>query len=181
MTVLEKRKVALKNTKILQLQEYIKDVWRFEVVTCAIPKNNFEYFKRWIYLKIYERNKKLFYFIRDKVWPIKFLDERPDGSLWFQKRSELGNLQFEIEIMPVPPEVTNYITCTKSVFKPVGNCFKVKIYQQGSVDITGVSLIKTFPVSETNLNESFNLHLSDFPELKQELREYTLNKVLMAV
>jgi hypothetical protein len=179
MTILEKR--ALKNPKILQLQEYIQDVWGFEIVTCAIPKNKFEYFKRWIYLKIYERNKKLFYFIRDKVWPIKFLDERPDGSLWFQKRCGLDNLQFEIEIIPTPPEVTYYITCTKSVFKPVGNCFKVKVYQKASVysHITGVSLIKTFPVSETNLTESFNLHLSDFPELKQELREYTLNKVLV--
>jgi len=177
MTFLEKRKFALKNPKILELSNYIEDVWGFKVVPCGIPKNSFEYFKRWVYLKIYEYNKKWFYFIRDKVWPIKFLDERPDGSMWFQKRSELGNLQFEIEVMPIPPEVTHYTTCTKSVFKPIGNCFKVKVYQQSS-DIYGATLIKTFPVSEMNLNESFNLHLSDFPELKQQLREFNLSKVL---
>jgi len=175
LTVLEKRKLALKNTKIDELSNYLEDVWRFKVVPCGIPKDNFEYFKRWIYFKIHERNKKLFYFIRDRVWPIKFLDERPDGSLWFQKRNNYGVLEYEIEIMPTPPELTHYITCTKSVFKPVGNCFKVKVYYQPPGCV--LSLTKTFPASDLDFNLSFNLHLSDFPELRQELREYTLNKV----
>jgi len=134
--------LALKNTKIYELSNYLEDVWVFKVVPCSIPKNNFEYFKRWI---------------------------------WFQKRNNYGVLEYEIEIIPTPPEVTHYITCTKSVFKPVGNCFKVKVYYQPPGG--GLSLTKTFPASDLDFNLSFNLHLSDFPELKQELREYTLNKV----
>jgi len=47
----------------------------FEEVPCAIPKNNFQYFKIGIYFKIYEISPKLFYFLRDKVSPIKFSSE----------------------------------------------------------------------------------------------------------
>jgi len=37
----------------------------FEEVPCAIPKNNFQYFKIGIYFKIYEISPKLFYFLRN--------------------------------------------------------------------------------------------------------------------
>ena len=55
----------------------------FKEVTCSIPKNNFQYLKRSFYFKVHSISPKLFYFLRDKVSPIKFLDERPDGSLFY--------------------------------------------------------------------------------------------------
>jgi hypothetical protein len=66
-------------------EEIFKVVSRygFKEVPCSIPKNNFQYLKRSFYFKIHSISPKLFYFLRDKVSPIKFLDERPDGSLFY--------------------------------------------------------------------------------------------------
>jgi hypothetical protein len=55
----------------------------FKEIPCSIPKNNFQYLKRYFYFKVHSISPKLFYFLRDKVSPIKFLDERPDGSLFY--------------------------------------------------------------------------------------------------
>jgi hypothetical protein len=55
------------------------------------------------YDEIYNKiSKNLFFFLRDKVSPIKFLDERPNGEIWFRKRNSEGILSIEVEIKPVP-------------------------------------------------------------------------------
>ena len=67
--------------------EHITKVYDFEMVSPAIPRNHFQYLKRNFYLFILKNiNEKLFYFLRDKVSPIKFMLERPDGEIWFKKR-----------------------------------------------------------------------------------------------
>ena len=70
-----------------QIVEYIVNTYEFEVVPCSIPASEFQYIKRNFYIWIKNRiSEKLFYFLRDKVSPIKFLNERPDGSIWLRKR-----------------------------------------------------------------------------------------------
>ena len=66
-------------------EEIFKVVSRygFKEVPCSIPKNNFQYLKRSFYFKVHSISPKLFYFLRDRISPIKFLDERPDGSLFY--------------------------------------------------------------------------------------------------
>jgi hypothetical protein len=73
------------NTNYFPKEEIFKVVSRygFKEVPCSIPKNNFQYLKRSFYFKVHRISPKLFYFLRDKVSPIKFLDERPDGSLFY--------------------------------------------------------------------------------------------------
>lgn len=72
--------------QINQIVNYIEDVYEFEVVPCSIPSSEFQYIKRNFYIWIMNNiSKKLFFFLRDKVSPIKFLKERPDGSICLEK------------------------------------------------------------------------------------------------
>ena len=118
--------------KIQPLIEHIEKVYGFEVVPCSIPRDNFQYFKRSIYLFIFSKvSKKLFYFLRDKVSPIKFLDERPKGEIWFRKRNSEGKVSIEVEIKPVPVEACIYLSDDSGLFNIVdGENYKVKIYHQ---------------------------------------------------
>jgi hypothetical protein len=81
-----------------QIVEYIVNTYEFEVVPCSIPASEFQYIKRNFYIWIKNRiSEKLFYFLRDKVSPIKFLKERPDGTIWLRRRMS-DNKLCEIEV-----------------------------------------------------------------------------------
>ena len=83
-----------------KIVDYIEQEYDFEIVPCSIPSNYFQYVKRNFYIWIMKKNEKLFYFLRDKVSPIKFLKERPDGSIWLRKRMSDDKLcEIELKIV----------------------------------------------------------------------------------
>jgi len=160
--------------KIQSLIDHIEKVYGFEIVPCSIPRGNFQYFKRYIYLFILHKvSEKLFYFLRDKVSPIKYLDERPDKELWFRKRNSEGRVSIEVEIRPVPVEACIYLSHDSGLFKTMDENYKVKIYCQLS-DVEHIS----FPLNHINGNEQIDYYFSKINELKEELRNYKLNNIL---
>jgi hypothetical protein len=162
--------------KIQPLISHIEKVYGLELVPCSIPRNNFQYFKRNFYFFIYNKiSKNLFFFLRDKVSPIKFLDERPNGEIWFHKRNSEGILSIEVEIKPISPESCIYINNRNEsgLFNIIGENYKVKIYAQLS-DVEHIS----FLLNHINGNEQIDYYFSKVDELKTELRNYKLNKIL---
>jgi len=85
--------------KIQSLIEHIEKVYGMEQVPCSIPRSPFQYFKRSFYIFIHNKiSKKLFFFLRDKVSPIKYLDERPKGEIWFRKKENYEKDEFEEDL-----------------------------------------------------------------------------------
>jgi len=159
--------------KIQPVIEHIEKVYGFEVVPCSIPRNNFQYFKRGIYILIHNKiSKKLFFFLRDKVSSIKYLDERPNKELWFRKRNSEGRVSIEVEICPIPVETCIYTTDYKNIFKPSDENYKVKLYLEGEGEIM------TFPLNHIRGIENIDAHFIDVPELKEILRDYKLKTIL---
>ena len=73
--------------KVQPIIDYIIDTYEFEITPCSIPRSNFQYFKRNFYIFIYNKiSPKLFYFLRDKISSIKYLNKIPNGSIWLSKR-----------------------------------------------------------------------------------------------
>ena len=84
-----------------EIVNYIENTYDFEIVPCSIPASELQYIKRNFYIWIMNSvSKKLFYFLRDKFSPIKFLREREDGSIWLRRRMS-DNKLFEIEIKTI--------------------------------------------------------------------------------
>ena len=162
--------------KIQPVIEHIEKVYGFEVVPCSIPRNNFQYFKRNFYLFIYNKvSRKLFYFLRDKVSPIKYLDERPKKELWFRNRDSEGRVSIEVEIKPIPPEACIYTNNRNEsgLFNIMGENYKVKIYEQSD----SAEYI-TFLLNHINGTEQVDYYFSKVDELKQVLRNYKLKTIL---
>jgi hypothetical protein len=168
--------------KIQPVIEHIEKVYGFEVVPCSIPRSNFQYFKRNFYLFIHNKiSKNLFFFLRDKVSPIKYLDERPKKELWFRKRDSEGRVSIEVEIKPIPVESCIYLSHDSGFFeiwpiillKPINENYKVKIYEQSD----SAEYI-TFPLNHINGNEQVDYYFSKLDELKTELRNYKLKNIL---
>jgi hypothetical protein len=135
--------------KIQFVIEHIQKVYGFELVPCSIPRSRFQYFKRNFYLFIHNKiSKRLFFFLRDKVSPIRYLDERPNGEIWF--RNSEGRISIEFEITPIPPEACFYI---------------------GNRNIS-------FSLNHINGIEQVDKHFSEVDELKQILRDYKLKNIL---
>ena len=131
----------------------------FEEVPCAIPKNNFQYFKRGIYFKIYEISPKLFYFLRDKVSPIKFLKDRPDGSLFYSIK-ENGSTIYEMSIEKHP-------------LRHGPNGFSISI---GSNSETHQFFNMNYS-SEDELINNLDKNIQNFPELKGKKRKFLLDQL----
>ena len=160
--------------KIQPVIEHIEKVYGFEVVPCSIPRNNFQYFKRSIYILIHNKiSKKLFFFLRDKVSPIKYLDERPKGEIWFRKRNSEGKTLIEVEIKPIPVESCIYLSQDSGFFKPINNeNYSVEIFHQLSDEHI------SFPLNHINGTEQVDYYFSKLNELKTELRNYKLKNLL---
>jgi hypothetical protein len=163
--------------KIQPVIEHIQKVYGFEVVPCSIPRDNSQYFKRGIYILIHNKiSKKLFYFLRDKVSPIKFLDERPKGEIWFRKRNSEGKVSIEVEIKPLPTYQFIFSNDSSGLFHPInkeGENYEVKIYEQLS-DVENIE----FPLNHINGKEQVDYYFSKVDELKQILRDYKLKNIL---
>ncbi len=171
---------------------HIKNVYGFELVSPSIPRNEFQLLKRNFYLFILNNvSEKLFYFLRDKVSPIKFMLERPDGEIWFRKRfdkntcvdlSDASTIQLdhlvsanpgflcEIEIRPIPVEAAIYLPNDKGVYKPdhTGN-YKVKIYLSNKE--------VEFPLNIKCGVECIDAYFTYVPQLRESLRDYKLKKL----
>ena len=158
--------------KIQPIIDYIENTYDFEFVPCAIPRNEYQYSKRNFYLYIKGKSEKLFYFLRDKVSPIKYLKERPDGSLSYQKRGEDGRISVELIIEPCPPEVFIYVTDTTKTFQISleDQNYKFKLYNGGN--------ITTFPFNYNCGEQMIDNHFTKINELKSKLRNHKLNILL---
>lgn len=163
--------------KIQPVIEHIQKVYGLELVPCSIPKNQFQYFKRSFYLFIHNKiSKKLFFFLRDKVSPIKYLDERPNKELWFLKRNSDGKVSIEVEIKPLPTYRFIFSNDSSGLFHPInkeGENYEVKIYEQ----LSRVENIE-FPLNHINGKEQVDYYFSKVDELKTELRNYKLKTIL---
>jgi hypothetical protein len=164
--------------KIQPVIEHIEKVYGLELVPCSIPRSQFQYFKRSFYLFIHNKvSKKLFYFLRDKVSPIKFLEERPNKEIWFRKRNSEGKVSIEVEIKRVPVEACIYTSSLRSddsgFFKLMDKNYKVKIYEQSD----SAEYI-TFPLNHINGEKQVDYYFSQVYELKTELRNYKLKNIL---
>ena len=162
--------------KIQPVIEHIQKVYEFEVVPCSIPRDNFQYFKRHIYLFIHNKiSKNLFFFLRDKVSPIKYLDERPKGEIWFRKRNSEGKVSIEVEIKPIPPEACIYVSNRNEsgLFVIGSENYMVEIYKQLS-DVENIE----FPLNHINGKEQVDYYFSKVDELKRVLRDYKLKTLL---
>ena len=162
--------------KIQPVIAHIEKVYGLELTPCSIPRSQFQYFKRYIYLFIYDKvSQKLFYFLRDKISPIKYLEERPNREIWFRKRNSEGRISIEVEIRPVPVEACIYLNQDSGFFKPVHNeNYKVMVYHQLS-DVEHIS----FPLNHVNGTQQVDYYFSQFDELKTELRNYKLKNILV--
>lgn len=160
--------------KIQHLITYIERGYGLELVPCSIPRSQFQYFKRSFYLFIYNKiSQNLFYFLRDKVSSIKYLDERPKKELWFRKRDSEGRVSIEVEIKPIPPEACIYNRNESGLFNIMGENYKVKIYEQSD----SAEYI-TFLINHLNGTDQVDYYFSKVDELKQVLRDYKLKKIL---
>jgi hypothetical protein len=161
-------------SKIQPLITYIERAYGLELVPCSIPRSQFQYLKRSFYLFILNKvSERLFYFLRDKVSPIKYLEERPKGEIWFHKRNSEGRISIEVEIKRIPSESCIYIDNESGLFNIIGEDYKVKIYPQLS-DVEHIS----FLVNHINGEKQIDYYFSKIDELKTELRNYKLNKIL---
>lgn len=132
----------------------------FQEVPCSIPKNNFQYFKRGIYFKIYEISPKLFYFLRDKVSPIKFLKDRPDGSLFFSIK-ENGITTYELGISGHP-----------FAGLATGVRYSISIGSNHSKMIYSIEYF-----SEADIINNLDKDIQNFPELKGKKRKFLLDQL----
>jgi hypothetical protein len=161
-------------SKIQPLITYIERAYGLELVPCSIPRSQFQYLKRSFYLFILNKvSERLFYFLRDKVSPIKYLEERPKGEIWFHKRNSEGRISIEVEIKRIPSESCIYIDNESGLFNIIGEDYKVNIYEQLS-DVEHIS----FLINHLNGTEQVDYYFSKVDELKTELRNYKLNKIL---
>jgi hypothetical protein len=161
--------------KIDFILEHIKNAYGFESIPCSIPKDDFQSFKRNIYIFIYNRiSKKLFYFLRDKISPIKYLDKRPNRSLWFQKRNSEGKVSIEVEIIPISHDACIYYDNDSGLFKKMGENFKVEVYIQQKISHENV----LFLLNHINGIEQVDYYFSKVDELKKDLRDWKLKDIL---
>lgn len=165
--------------KFSDILEHIEKVYKLEVVPCSIPRNNFQYLKRNFYIWVKNKiSEKLFYFLRDKVSPIKYLDERPGKEIWFYKRNSEYKVSIEIEVKPVPPESCIYSSRRNDsgLFIISGENYMVEIYTHSHTHSHTENI--SFPLNKWNGKEQIDYYFSKVDELKTELRNYKLNEIL---
>jgi hypothetical protein len=141
----------------IELKDHLSK-YGFVETPCSIPKNRFQFFKRFIYLKIYDKSPKLFYFLRDRVSPIKFLSERPDGSLWFSIKDSDGSELYSLFI------------------DRWGKLNQLDQFIQTDIRVGVNNHEVIIPLGEKMI-ESLDKFLQTFPELKSKYRNYRLNQI----
>ena len=177
--------------KVQRVVDHLTKVYGFELVSSAIPRDEFQRLKRNFYIFILNNiSQKLFYFLRDKVSSIKYEVERSDDSIWLKTRvnDKVGGL-CEIEIRPIPPETAiiamrnalnqrswSRLYCD-GIFVPQSNDnFVVNLFYPRPATADGAKFFINLLTGE----KSLDYHLSYIPELKEECRDYKLNQLLNA-
>jgi hypothetical protein len=159
-----------------QIVNYIENTYEFEITPCSIPASDFQYIKRNFYIWIMNSvSKKLFYFLRDKVSPIKFLEERPDGTIWLRKRMS-DNKLCEIEIKTI--YLYDHSTQVKL---PDGNYSFPTEYHNYSIRLVN-DYLYVHNLDEIQIEKLDTIlidkHLGQYKELKQFLRNKKLENIL---
>lgn len=152
---------------------YLENVYGMKVAPCGIPKNEFQRLKRNFYIWIKSVfGDKLFFFLRDRVSPIKFLEQRPDGSVWFLRRNESGKINYELCLMPVPIEACIYCPGHNNQLLDItaGNNYRAQLYfgDDNSID---------FVVNYHNSQKIIDAYFTKVPKFKEDLRNYKLSKL----
>lgn len=164
--------------EIQPVVDHIINFYGFEIVPSRIPRDKFQYFKRFIYLLIKNRSNRLFNTLI-RLSPIKFLKERPGKELYFRKKlyDGIGGL-CEIEIRPVPfRNIRGTSQYTKGIY-PISPI----LYSQGFYIFTiyypafDGSFLE-FAISNCDIKK-IDDEFSKIDELKLELRENKLKKLL---
>jgi hypothetical protein len=159
-----------------QIVNYIENTYEFEIVPCSIPASDFQYIKRNFYIWIMNSvSKKLFYFLRDKVSPIKFLEERPDGTIWLRKRMS-DNKLCEIEVKTI--YLYDHSTQVKL---PDGNYSFPTEYHNYSIRLVN-DYLYVHNLDEIQIEKLDTIlidkHLCQIPELKEFNRNKKLENIL---
>jgi len=148
-----------------EIVDYIVDTYEFEIVPCSIPSNEFQYQKRNFYIWVKNNiGEKLFYFIRDKVSPIKFLENRPDGSIWLKKRmSDDKLIEIEIQKIYLYYSIKTFFDIDSFWF-PVRSLTNSSLYDEIQIEKLDVKLI--------------DKHLCQIPYLKEFSRNKKIENIL---
>ena len=146
----------------------------FEEVPCSIPKNYFEYAKRFVYLKIREKNEKTFFFLQ-KFWPIKFLKERPNGDLYFSVKED-GRSIWELCIEKFGRVNTLDEFSQTGIKITLGSNYNRKRKGKSMVISQDVYIEEILSLDE-NLLSNFAKILQTYPDLKGRNRNYLLEKI----
>lgn len=160
--------------KIQPIISHLERVYGLEVVPCSIPRNNFQVLKRNFYLYIKQRISEDLFYLIDRVSPIKFLKDRPEGEIWLRKRNSEGRIEFEIELKPLPIEACIYYFGSKDPLLDInkGDNYKVRVYHL----MSEIDTIE-FVINHHNGCQIFDNNLSVLPIFKQLYRDYKLTKL----
>ncbi len=138
------------------ISKYLIANYGFDEVPCSVPLNVFEDSKLYIYVNIKKVSLTIFRFLM-KLFPIKRLKERPDGSVWLQKYLSCGIC--EVEVFDTTKELYN--RCDTSQIK-------IRIYYTNiniCAEITG------------KYEESVEKLFSLIPELQTLVRQKKINEL----
>lgn len=151
---------------IRHITTHLLDTYKFEVVPPGIPANDFNFFKRNLYLKC---NKTIFNFL-NKYFPIKYIKERFDNSIWFE-----GDY-VEISIKPILIETSMYVKfLTGSKINPNTEVFIMMLYYN-PIELYIGSNARI--INSQSTIEDLDKFLSKVPELLSIKRDTTLSKLL---
>ena len=164
-----------------QIIEHMISVYNFKLTPCSIPSSSWQNLKKDFYGWMFGRKKLGIFNIRDlrideygtrriarfimKLFPVKYLNERLDGTIWFEKRGDDGKLDYELSFKPVPPEVASKIGIISYMHDPYNTgYYSVKLYLERSFinDKVGSKFSITGFNNSTMINFIINLD-SNFP------------------
>lgn len=149
-----------------QIIDYLISIG-FEIQLVGLPLNDFELFKRNLYLSIKSN------FIRSKLlkfWPIKFKKERPNKSIWFKFVNSLGKTIIEVELTPLS-EAHRIDHFDKFYTNFDFSKYYLSIYFDGSSETILLD-------SESDYLSIIETKLLEINPLKENIREFKLSKLL---
>lgn len=150
----------------MSIFEFIDSNFGFELTPCSIPANDFQEFKRDLYLLISDKLGFRIMSLFRAISPIKFLSDRPGGEVWL-KHKDSG---IEVQIKPIPPEASIYGD-NDGIFQPMlSNNYKVCIYANGENIY--------FKINSMCYAQSIKHYFLKIPVLKEEYRNNRLLKII---
>jgi hypothetical protein len=151
---------------IKHITDHLLNVYEFEVFSPDTPVNDFNYFKRNLYLRC---NKTIFNFL-NKYFPIKYNTERLDKSILFVT----DNIEISIKEIPIESSIyTKFLTGTKidtnnKVFIMYLHYIPLQLYISSNSRI----------INSKSTIEDLDIFLSKVPELIVVKRDTILSKLL---